>query len=237
VEAVLVNDMTALAHAVTGLGSSALKTLNPGVQLDGGVHAVIAPGTGLGEGYFVDHPVAPFACGTEGGHTGFAPATVLEEELLGWMRQQTGQVSCESLISGPGLARLYEFTVEQLGHPPCAEVNGQGGDRSPQIIAAALANSPVCLVVVELFLRLLGSEAGNLALKTYATGGVYLGGGILPRLLPRCSFAPLVEAFLAKGEMRSLMERIPLHLITSDTAIHLGAANWLSRRKQLPNGR
>jgi glucokinase len=223
----LINDMTAVARSLPSLGQNDLFCLQPGKPADG-VCGAVCPGTGLGEGFLVAPGEIPLAIGSEGGHTGFSPQTDEQLELLAWKREKGQHVNCESFISGPGIASLYDFYVERVGIEPFKstldEVAGKV-DRTPAILHNALLESPcpACKSAVELFLTLLGSEAGNLALKLYATGGIYLGGGILPRLAGKVSFVGLVQSFNDKGLMSSLMSTIPLHMITYKNSTLRGA--------------
>jgi len=188
---------------------------------------VIAPGTGLGEaGLFWNgsqHEV--FAC--EGGHTDFGPQGKVQIELLQFLASRYGHVSYERIISGPGLVNVYEFLrqkgcaadpegfAEQLAH----------GDPAAAISHAALGgNNPLAEKALDLWISVYGAEAGNLALKAMATGGIFLGGGISPKILPKLKGPVFMKAFLEKGRLRPLLESIPVQVITNDKAGLLGAA-------------
>lgn len=231
----LINDLTALSnslHLLDHNNPSELFTLYEGGQEAGEICAVLAPGTGLGEGYVVDVSGSRFVTGTEGGHTDFAPVDDEQLALLSWMHEKHSPVSNEMLVAGPGLAHLYDFckSYHDIGESTDVALQLQGTvDRTPVIVAGAITENPcpLCRKTLELFLRILGSEAGNLALKTYATGGVYLGGGILPRIAHHVSFTEFVQKFLDKGAMRPLMETIPVRLILNSRASLMGAAGFL----------
>lgn len=224
----LVNDLTALAMALPSLAGDDLVQLQRGTAQPGEPCAVIAPGTGLGEGMLLEGPGGVFARGSEGGHCDFAPVDEEQSELLLFARRELSPVSYESLVAGPGLSRLYRFSRERhgaVGDPAVAQAIAEASDPIPLLVEAALRPRPcpLCLAAVRLFLAILGSEAGNLALKLYARGGVYLGGGLLPALYGRISFAPLLERFRAKGPMSELLASIPVYLVTRGDAALLGA--------------
>ena len=228
---VLLNDLTAVCAAIPVLGPEDWLELQPGDGEGGEMIAVIAPGTGLGEGLLVRSDSVFFPCGGEGGHSDFAPVNDEQQDLLRWMMGRGGPVSCEDLIAGPGIANLYDFlkaTGRERESGAVADALAAAVDRTPVIAAAALADRPcpLCRRTMELFLSILGSEAGNLALKTYARGGLYIGGGIVPRLAGRISFAGLLAAFRRKGKMEGLMAAIPVRLITRKDSALLGAARY-----------
>lgn len=234
-EILLLNDMTALALAVQDLsedkGLVRLSAVKAKEQKEGERLAVIAPGTGLGEGYYIHRRRRPLACGGEGGHAGFAPAGPLQTALFRWLQKSRNHVSWETLLSGPGIARLYRFATEKLCHPSAAKVTDLPlAEQSFAILAAALGNPPcmACRHALELFLAVLGNEAGNLALTLYATGGVYIGGGIVRQLPGRHNLAPILRAFCDKGPMSPLLETIPLYIITSETSINQGCVRYWS---------
>lgn len=225
----LVNDLTALSASLGHLTEAELYPVQKGTGCGGEVRGIIAPGTGLGEGMLIHHGGRTFARGTEGGHTNFAPTDEEQAALLAWMEKRKKPVCYETLIAGPGLANLYDFCREYHGMAQSPEVEaamaGQP-DRIPAIVAGGTADSPcpLCRKVIKLFLTILGSEAGNLALKLYARGGIYLGGGILPRLVHHFHFDGFLKAFRDKGVMAPMMREIPVHLILRSDAPLLGAA-------------
>lgn len=228
----LVNDLTAVCASLPLLQVDDCLELQKGQEATDGVRAVIAPGTGLGEGFLVRMGESLRACGTEGGHCDFAPADAIQASLLAWVRERLpwpAAISYEMLCSGMGIPTLYAF-FKASGMEETAAVRmalGQGVDQTPVIVNAAVDDvspCPVCRKSVETFLSILGAEAGNLALKLYSTGGLYIGGGIMPRLAGRISFAPLLAAFNKKEKMETLMATIPVRLITRKDAALLGAA-------------
>jgi glucokinase len=226
-EVLLINDLEASAYGISGLGSSDLATISEGAPGAQGNAALISAGTGLGEaGLFWDGSAhRPFAC--EGGHSSFAPATALHLELHQWLLKKLPHVSWERVLSGPGLVNVFEFLRDTgRGEQPAwlAEEMRQG-DPAPVISRHALAGkSPLCEKALDLFVGLYGAEAGNVALKFLATGGVYIGGGIAPRILPKLQAPVFRDAFLAKGRMRPLLESMPLRIILNERAALVGAA-------------
>lgn len=230
-QVLLINDLTAVAAALPLLGPGDLAELQAGEVCGGETRGIIAPGTGLGEGLLVEVEGRLFARGSEGGHCDFAPVDGEQLALLSWMRKKNNPVSYEMLIAGPGLARLYDFSKEFHGLPETAAIAlamAGAEDRTPIIVDGAVGSDgcPVCRRAMDLFLSILGSEAGNLALKLYARGGIYLGGGILPRLFGKVSFAGFLRSFRGKGAMAELMGTIPVHVIIRPDAALLGAAHY-----------
>lgn len=231
----IINDLTAVASSINyldGDNDEELLTIYKGDGLGGAVAGVVAPGTGLGEGYVVTTAKGIFVTGSEGGHTDFAPVNDEQLALLQWAKKEQALVSYETLIAGPGIARLYDFCslYHELPKSEAVEaVIAKNSDRTPAIIEGATSASPctLCQKTVELFLTILGSEAGNLALKLYAKGGIYLGGGILPRLVGYVSFDNFIGSYLNKGDMSSLVQEIPVRLIVHKNAALLGAAAYL----------
>ncbi len=221
----MINDLTAVAASIAVLPEHALRTLQQGQKGDDPLCAVLAPGTGLGEGFLLHRDELFFARGGEGGHCSFAPHGNEQEQLLRWARRELDHVCGESFLCGSGIVRLYRFAVEELGLPAASGVVvEEGGDSAPAITAAAAAGCPACGCAVRLFLEILGSEAGNLALKLLAKGGVYLGGGILPKLHRDLDFSIFLDAFRAKGAMSWLMETFPVSLIVAADATLRGCA-------------
>jgi glucokinase len=222
----LINDLEAYAWGIGELDLQDLTPLNR-VRQSVGNQAVIAPGTGLGEaGLFWNgtlHQV--FAC--EGGHADFAPQGDLQIELLRFLASRYGHVSYERILSGPGLVNVYEF-LRTKGHaeePAGFAAQASGANAAATISQAAMnGTNPLAGRALDLWIAVYGAEAGNLALKTMATGGIFLGGGISPKILPKLTGSHFMNAFLAKGRLRPLLEGIPVQVITNDKAGLLGAA-------------
>jgi len=226
----LINDVEATAAFVPSLRKSDLVTLQEGNPVRHGVMAVIAAGTGLGEAFLTWDGKRYRAFASEGGHADFAPSTALEDDLLAHLRGPHGHVSYERVCSGIGIETIYRFLRDKSHAEEPELLSGllsRAADPVPLIVEKALdRESPcdICVRTLDLFASILGSEAGNVALKTLATGGVYLGGGIPPRILPFLQKAYFMEAFLRKGRMRDLVAGIPVHVITNPKAAILGAA-------------
>jgi len=226
----LLNDLQAIAYGVPLLQQEDLETLNPGFPDPHGVKAVIAPGTGLGEAFLCrdgsDYRPYP----SEGGHTDFAPSTVREMELLRFLQTKMEHVSYERVCSGIGIPNIYQFLKETgVADEPdwLAERVNDADDPTPIIVNAALdAEQPchICATALSLFASILGAEAGNLALKVLATGGVYVAGGIPPRILPILKNGRFMKAFTRKGRLSDLLTRVPVHVILSPTIALMGAA-------------
>ncbi|HLW42884.1 MAG TPA: glucokinase, partial [Candidatus Acidoferrales bacterium] len=194
----LLNDLEANAHGIATLDPDDFAVLQRGAPVATGNCAVISPGTGLGEAalHWCGSHYLPLA--SEGGHSSFAPRDDLQDELLKHLRAQFGHVSWERLVCGPGLVSIYEFLRDTgRGEEPgwlAAEI--KNGDPAPVISRIALAGkSSLCEKALDLFVVLLGSEAGNMALKVLATGGVYIGGGIAPKILPKLQTPAFLAAF------------------------------------------
>lgn len=233
-EVVLMNDLEALAWSVDLLAPEGLAELQAGRPDPRGNRAVIAAGTGLGEVALarVGDRIAVLA--SEGGHADFAPRTEIEIALLRWLVARHGRASWERVLSGPGLHEVYLFLRER-GHgeePAWLAEELRAGDPAAAISRAALqGRSGVCAEALDLFVSVYGAEAGNLALRSLAAGGVYLGGGIAPRILPWLERPPFLAAFLAKGRLRPLLEDTPVRVILDDRAGLTGAARRAVERR------
>ena len=223
----LVNDLEANAYGLATLGPADCLTLAPGEPGAVGNAALIAAGTGLGEaGLFWDGTaLRPFAC--EGGHSTFSPRTDLELRLLQWLRGDFEHVSWERVLSGPGLVNVYRFLREESGGEEPAWLTEQmrTGDAAAAISRAALAGtSPLCVHALDLFVALYGAEAGNLALKLMAIGGVYVGGGIAPKIAAKLGDGTFMRAFVAKGRMAGLLQGMAVRVVMNDRTALRGAA-------------
>lgn len=225
----LLNDLEAVAWGIPALGPEDFAILQQGEEGTQGNACVIAAGTGLGQaGLFWDgrqhHPFA-----TEGGHSDFAPETAQEVALLDWLRQRHGHVSWERVVSGLGLRNIFEFLLSQAGLAPGdSGLVGEGDDLGAAIAAGAASGAcPLCVAAMALFARLYGREAGNLALKHLALGGVYLGGGIASKNLELLRGPDFLAAFLGKGRMEPLLRRMSVKVILNPHAPLYGAARYL----------
>jgi glucokinase len=226
----LINDLESIATAVPILEESDLVTLNPGeVELEGAI-AVIAPGTGLGEAYLTWDGLAYRAHPSEGGHTDFGPTNDLQIELLRFLNKRMEHVSYERICSGIGIPNIYDFLKETgFAEEPSwlMEMLLETDDPTPVIARAASDTEnpcPLCAATMDLFVTILASEVGNMALKVLATGGIYLGGGIPPKILPRLADGGFLSAFQNKGRFNNLLSKMPIHVIMNDKAGLYGAA-------------
>jgi glucokinase len=223
----LLNDLEATACGLPALGAADLLTLQQGEPGVCGNSAVIAAGTGLGEAglYWDGQAHHPYA--TEGGHTSFCPQTELEIALLRHLQLRYAHVSWERVVSGMGLLDLHDFlrSYRKSPVPRWLDEEMRSGDAAAAISSAAsAAKDDVCIETMNCFVRLYGAEAGNLALKTMSRGGMYVGGGIAPKILPLLQGGQFLEAFLNKGRMRHVLEAMPVRVILNDRAALYGPA-------------
>jgi len=226
----LLNDLEAVAWGIAALAPGDLAVLHPGEAGAVGNACVVAAGTGLGEAglYWDGERHHPFA--TEGGHCDFAPSDEREVALLGFLQRRYGRVSWERVVSGMGIADLFAFVLEWRGGDPSAaplEVLAAADVGAAVASGAASGICPACGEAMDLFVALYGREAGNMALKHMALGGVYLGGGIAPKNLELLRRGAFLDAFFAKGRMEGLMRRMPVKVILNQQAPLLGAARFM----------
>lgn len=226
----LLNDLQSIANAVPYLGQEDLVTLNQGNPEPHGPIAVIAPGTGLGEAFLVFEGTRYTAYPSEGGHTDFAPTTPIELDLLTYLQSRFDHVSYERVCSGKGLPNLYDFLKDsgRFQEPDWLRDQLAGAeDRTPIIVNAASEDrSEIAEATLDLFVSILGSEAGNLALKVLATGGVYIAGGIPPRILPELRKPTFLKTFLQKGRFSDLLSSMPVYVILNARAALIGTAYY-----------
>ena len=223
----LLNDLEANAWGIGALQEQDFHTLNPGQPERLGNASIISAGTGLGEAglYWDGRMHRPFP--SEGGHTDFSPSNDLEYGLLRFIAEQHGHVSWERVVSGPGLETIHEFLRRHHATPvpDWLQQKIEAAGAAPAVSETALAQGdPICEQALDLFVNLYAREAANHALKIMATGGVYLGGGIAPKILSRLQQPDFLQAFFNKGRMRHLVEAMPLRVILNDKAALLGAA-------------
>lgn len=226
----LINDLEAIAYGVPLLKSEDLHTLNEGTPVLRGTLAVIAPGTGLGETFLIWDGLQYRAYPSEGGHADFGPNSIGEIELLRYLHKKMGHVSYERICSGQGLPNIYAY-LKETGYAEepvwLAEKLRSAHDPTPVIVKAALDNEgacELCRATLTMFLSTLGAEAGNLALKVMAIGGVYLGGGIVPRIISILDKGGFMESFTNKGRFSELVSRIPVYIILNPKIALIGAA-------------
>ena len=223
----LLNDLEATAWGLQTLGPDDLVTLQPGVA-GGGNRALIAAGTGLGEAMLVRNGEAWHPVASEGGHVDFGPRDALEDELLHWLRGRYGRVSYERILSGPGLADLYRFFREiRRGEEPAEIARRFDHADQPAAIVTETALDGSCeraRLVLERFVQIYGAETGNLALKALALGGVFVGGGIAPRMLPALTDGRFIRAFFEKGRLSPILTRVPVSVVLDSRTAVWGAA-------------
>jgi glucokinase len=227
----LMNDLAAIASAIPLLQADDLHIVNPGIKRPNATLCVLAPGTGLGEAFLTWNGSRYVAHESEGGHADFGPSTPRQTDLLRYLQQRFGHVSCERVCSGIGLPNIYTFLKEEgfAAEPAwlAALLAGEDVDPTPPIVNAALnpsAGDELCVETLRMFVTIMGSEAGNLALKVLATGGVYLGGGIPPRILPALRDGTFMESFRSKGRLRDVLIDVPVYVITNPRVALVGAA-------------
>src|SRR5687768_14386174 len=242
----LLNDLEAMAYAIPVLSSDELAVLQEGARIASGNVAVIAAGTGLGEGMLLNIGGRLVPGQSEGGHADFAARTPRELEMVAALTRVFGRVSAEHILSGPGLVNIYRFTHTwlkadgtglgegQLGAPAdgaaprtCDAVGpvSDASEMPARISAAALAGTCArCVEALDLFVSAYGAEAGNIGLRVVATAGVYIGGGIAPRILPLLENGRFMEAFRAKAPLDGLVSRMPVAVILNPKSGLLGAA-------------
>jgi glucokinase len=227
----LMNDLEAVARAVPALRATDVVTLNKREPVANGSIAIIAPGTGLGESFLTWDGSQYVAHGSEGGHSDFAPTDERQIRLLEYLLPRFGHVGVERVCSGIGVPNIYEFLrdEEQIPErPEVAQVIASAKDHTKAIVNAAVdAQHPseLCRATVEILVSILASEAGNLALKVLATGGVYIAGGVALRLVNALQEPRFMQTFIRKGRFKELMERIPIHVVTTRAAL-VGAATF-----------
>jgi glucokinase len=232
----IINDLLATAHALPFLTPDDLHTLNRGKPVLQGNMAVIAPGTGLGEAFLIWDGRQYQSYASEGGHGDFAPNNGAEIELLRHLSQRWGHVSYDRVCTGRGLPDIYRFLKETDSAediPGLAERVAAAADATPLIVAAALAaegsNSLICVQALEIFVSTLGAEAGNMALRFMATGGIYVAGGLPPRILPFFNQPAFMDAFRRKGRLSEMVAQIPVQVVLNQAAPLLGAAYYAGK--------
>lgn len=231
----LLNDLAALATAIPHLHPSDLHTINQGKSAQHGTFAVVAPGTGLGEAtltwdgaHYRVHP-------SEGGHVDFAPTNEFELGMLIYLLKKMTHVSYEHVCSGVGLPNIYNYIKASglIMEPQwLANQLAQTKDHNPVIVKAAMESEEqsetagICVATLKAFASILGAESGNMVLKALATGGVYLGGGIPPRILPFLEEKGFLHAFTNKGRFAEMLADVPIHVVLNNKAGLIGAASF-----------
>lgn len=236
----LINDFAAVARGLLRVPDSGLVRLHEGRADPDGVIAVLGPGTGFGHGMLVGPRGHRAVLSSEAGHAALAPADEIEWAFVQRLREQYGHASWERLVSGPGLVELYRFLAEREPRKASAEVRAalESGEAAPAITRAGLeATDDLAVETLDRFVRALAVQAGNFALSVYATGGVYIAGGIAPRVLPRLKEPDFIRHFLNKGRLSPLLEGVPVHVVTETRVGLLGAAAAAIRTDEIIGSR
>lgn len=223
----LINDLVANAHGIFSLAPDMLHTLNVGEPTEDGNLALISAGTGCGMTFLVKSNGHDTPVGSEGGHIDFAPRSAIEIGLLEYLRKHFGRVSYERVLSGPGLHNIYSFLKESryADEPEWLANDIATGDPGAAISKAAFSGrSELAMKSLDIFANIYGAMAGNLALMVVATRGVYIGGGIAPKILKKLEDGAFLEAFRQKGRFTPMMEKIPVRVILDPKTALYGAA-------------
>ncbi|MGH7056276.1 MAG: glucokinase [Acetobacteraceae bacterium] len=234
-EVIILNDLKAVAIAAPELTEGEVRTINPGRPEAHGPIAVVAPGTGLGEAFLIWDGNEYVACASEGGHADFAPRDERQAGLWKYLTTRYGHVAYERACSGSGVPDIYEYLRSAGQIPEAAGFAARLAavrDRTPLIIEAALearASNPLAAATLDLFVSVLGAESGNLALKVLASGGVYLAGGIPPRIMAALCDGRFMRAFTAKGRFSEMLEAIPVRIVLARAALIGAALHGLAR--------
>jgi glucokinase len=223
----LVNDLVATAMAIPLMNKEDLYSLNPAASKKGESIALIAPGTGLGQALLTYQNGRHVPLPSEGGHADFAPNTEAEMKLWHYLHQHFGHVSIERVVSGAGLVNIYNWLKAsgRFREPEWLRQNLKQMDPAQAITEAALTGkNAACVQALNTFVSIFGAAAGNFALTGAAMGGVYLGGGISPKILPKLTEGIFMEAFINKGRFKTFLEQVPVKVVLNDKAALIGAA-------------
>lgn len=231
----LINDLEANAYGLSVLRKEAFFVINKGIEGQNGNQGLLSAGTGLGEaGLFWDGKIhVPFA--TEGGHASFAPKNELEIELLRFALKKFPHVSYERILSGQGILLLHQFLLHHYKKSLSPQMEKLFKENDPAKIITEMGLSkedPICTQTLDLFVSIYGAEAGNLALKFLALGGVFIGGGIAPKIIQKFKESHFVTSFIDKGRFSHLLQSIPIKVVLNDQAALLGAAEYLMRKNE-----
>lgn len=224
---VVVNDFEAIGHAIPTLGPEDFAVLQNRTPAPQGPIAVLGAGTGLGQAFLFWQNGRYEVIPSEGGHTDFAPRTDLETEMFLYWMKKLKRVSWERFLAGPGLVRIYQFLISSGKHAESAAVANQMNNEDPAAVITEHAlqhDDPACKHTLDLFTSIYGAQAGNLGLTIRATGGVYIAGGIAPRILPAVREGPFLDAFRAKGRLSNLTAQMSVRVITERNVGLIGAA-------------
>jgi glucokinase len=226
----LLNDLEAYAYGIDVLESKDFIVLSQGSDDAEGNRAVISARTGLGMAglYWDDFRHHPFAC--EGGHADFAPRNDLQMELLGYLQKKYGRISCERILSGPGIKNIYEFLrdAHKAEEPEWLRDRIKAAPDPPALISqlALEGKAAICDQALSIFVSVFGAETGNCALNFMSTGGIFIGGSIAAKIVPKMKDPVFMQSFLDKGRMETLLKDIPVKIVLNDDCGLVGAARW-----------
>ncbi|HLJ79733.1 MAG TPA: glucokinase [Acidobacteriaceae bacterium] len=230
----LINDLEANGYGVAELKPEQMSTLNPGDPAAVGHRALVSAGTGLGEGVLVWTGKSHVPMASEGGHCDFAARTEVEIELLEYlMKKLGGRVSWERVVSGPGVTNIYEFLRDVKGMDEPQWLRDRMQSEDPNAVIGEIGEqctNELCTRTLEMFVSAYGAEAGNLTLKVLALGGMYLGGGIAPKIPKTMQDGKFMEAFVDKGRLSDLLTQTPVHVILESRCALMGAAAFAEAR-------
>ncbi len=226
----MINDLEAYAYGIDALDSKDFVTLNEGSEDAEGNRAVISARTGLGVAglYWDGFRHHPFAC--EGGHSDFSPRNALETELLSYLQKKFGRISCERILSGPGIKNIYDFLKDthKADEPPWLMDQIAASPDAPALISklAAEGKAPICDQTMSIFVSIYGAETGNVALNFLSTGGIYIGGSVAAKNVPKMKDPIFMQSFLDKGRLTPLLKEMPVSIVLNDDSGIIGAARY-----------
>jgi glucokinase len=222
--------LEAYAYGIDGLESKDFITLSEGAEEAEGNRAVISAKTGLGIAglYWDGFRHHPFAC--EGGHADFAPRNDLQMELLAYLQKKYGRISCERILSGPGIKNIYDFLrdAQKAEEPEWLRTAMSAAPDPPALISqmALEGKAPICNQALSIFVSVFGAETGNCALNFMSTGGIFIGGSIAAKIVPKMKDPVFLESFLDKGRMEAILKDMPVKIVANDDSGMIGAARY-----------
>ncbi|MFZ0198486.1 MAG: glucokinase [Candidatus Sulfotelmatobacter sp.] len=226
----LLNDLEAYAYGIDGLDSKDFISLSEGSEEAEGNRAVISAKTGLGMAglYWDGFRHHPFAC--EGGHADFAPRNDLQMELMSYLQKRYGRISCERVLSGPGIRNIYDFLrdAHKAEEPEWLRTELSAAPDPPALISriALEGKAAICDQTLSIFVSVFGAQTGNCALNFMSTGGLFIGGSIAAKIVPKMKDPVFMEAFLDKGRMETILKDMPVKIVANDDCGMIGAARW-----------
>ena len=225
----ILNDLESMGYGTLLLKDNDLKIINPGSPVEHGNIAVIAAGTGLGEAFLVWGNGRYRVIASEGGHTDFGPRNALEIELLKFLLNEFEHVSYERIVSGIGLKNIYQFLKHHQNYQEPAWLTERFAREDPNVViseSGLASRDPICEQTLQMFMSIYGAEAGNLALKVMSTGGIFIGGGIAPKILPAFNNGEFLNALFGKGRLSKVITKMPVKIILNEKTALLGAAHF-----------